>query len=69
MRSKINPDELYWLYEIHRKRFIPKIKSYVTLRKFVETGKLKAFIYGKGKAKRYMIKGKNLISFLKEMES
>ncbi|MFA5272327.1 MAG: hypothetical protein WC412_08360 [Candidatus Omnitrophota bacterium] len=61
--QKIDPTRTYWLHEIATKKLIPEIKSYATLKKFVERKQLRCTIYGTENSRRYMVKGSDLIAF------
>lgn len=67
--NKIDPNKYYWLYEIHRLKLVPQIKSFATLKKWAERGVLRATIYGTAKGKRYVVKGQSLITFLAKWEA
>jgi hypothetical protein len=65
----IDPNKWYSLAEIQSNGFLPFIKSYYLMRKWVESKKLKAATYGTNHTMRYFVKGSDLITFIAKWEA
>lgn len=70
--EKIEPKRMYFLYEVHKLGLVPSVKSFVTLRGFVERKQLKATVYNTGankRTRRYFVLGENLIDFIEKFQT
>ena len=68
----IDPKKWYSLLEIHETEYLKGVvpsDDYRMLRVYVERKMLKATIFGEGRAKRYHVKGENLIEFAAKWEA
>lgn len=73
MENKIDPNKTYSLTEIVREGFIPGIKSYPAVKNRIMDDEAKpaskrtihAIKVGEGRGRKYLIKGKNLLAYIK----
>jgi len=70
----INQNEYYSIEQNRKNGFLKnvkmmKAKDFRTIRTFIERKMLKAMLRGEGRAKRYYVKGSDLIMFIAKWEA
>lgn len=65
----VEQEKWYSLKEIHQQKLLPMLGSEYLIRQAIKSGRLKAISVGKGKGKRYSIKGLWIVSFIARFET
>lgn len=65
----IEAEKWYSASEICQHNFLPMLQSPFLIKKWIESGRLKGNVIGKGLSRRYAIKGANIIRFKAKFEA
>lgn len=66
MTKKVDPKKIYTATEISKQRLIPWAKDSRIIAKILRSGVIETKISGQGQARRYRVKGSEIIKYLKK---